>query len=59
MFDIKNESMQNIAQKLLETGVIVRDLTSYKQNAIRITIGRNEQNTKVFAQLDEVLEKLK
>ncbi|RWS45381.1 histidinol-phosphate transaminase, partial [Arcobacter suis] len=40
-------------------GVIVRDLTGYGQNAIRITIGRNEQNTKVFEQLDEVLEKLK
>ncbi len=50
---------RNIAQKLLERGVIVRDLTGYGQNAIRITIGRNEQNTKVFEQLDEVLENLK
>ena len=48
-----------VAQKLLETGVIVRDLTGYGQNAIRITIGRNEQNTKVFEQLDKVLENLK
>jgi len=48
-----------VAQKLLERGVIVRDLTGYGQNAIRITIGRNEQNTKVFEQLDEVLENLK
>ena len=48
-----------VAQKLLERGVIVRDLTGYGQNAVRITIGRNEQNTKVFEQLDEVLEKLK
>ncbi|MBY0540561.1 MAG: histidinol-phosphate transaminase [Campylobacterales bacterium] len=48
-----------VAQKLLEKGVIVRDLTGYGQNAIRITIGRAEQNTKVFEQLDEVLEKLK
>ena len=50
---------RTIAQKLLEKGVIVRDLTGYGQNAIRITIGRNEQNTKVFEQLDEVLENLK
>lgn len=50
---------KTVAQKLLERGVIVRDLTGYGQNAIRITIGRNEQNTKVFEQLDEVLEKLK
>jgi len=48
-----------VAQKLLEKGIIVRDLTSYKVNAIRITIGREEQNTKVFKVLDEVLEKLK
>jgi len=48
-----------VAQKLLERGVIVRDLTGYGQNAIRITIGRTEQNTKVFEQLDEVLENLK
>jgi histidinol-phosphate aminotransferase len=50
---------KTVAQKLLERGVIVRDLTGYRQNAIRITIGKNEQNTKVFEQLDEVLEKLK
>ena len=48
-----------VAQKLLERGVIVRDLTGYGQNAIRITIGRADQNTKVFSQLDDVLEKLK
>ena len=50
---------KEVAQKLLEKGVIVRDLTGYGQNAIRITIGRNEQNTKVFEQLDQVLENLK
>jgi histidinol-phosphate aminotransferase len=50
---------KEVAQKLLETGVIVRDLTGYGQNAIRITIGTNDQNTKVFKQLDEVLENLK
>ena len=48
-----------VAQKLLEKGVIVRDLTGYGQNAIRITIGTHDQNTKVFEQLDEVLENLK
>ena len=50
---------KTVAQKLLEKGVIVRDLTGYGQNAIRITIGRADQNTKVFSQLDDVLEKLK
>ena len=50
---------KEVAQKLLETGVIVRDLTGYGVNAIRITIGTTAQNTRVFSQLDDVLEKLK
>ena len=45
--------------KLLEKGMIVRDLTGYGLNAIRVTIGTNEQNTKLFKLLDEVLEELK
>ena len=49
----------DVAQNLLQRGVIVRDLTGYGVNAIRITIGSNEQNTKVFKVLDEVLEELK
>ena len=48
---------KDIAQKLLEKGVIVRDMTGYGFNAIRITIGTNEQNTKVFKVLDTILEK--
>jgi len=44
-----------VAQGLLERGVIVRDLTGYGVNAIRITIGSNEQNTRVFKVLDDVL----
>lgn len=49
----------DVAQKLLERGIIVRDLKSYSVNAIRITIGREDQNTKVFKVLDEVLDELK
>jgi len=45
-----------IALCLLKKGVIIRDLSSYGLNAIRITIGSNEQNTRVFKILDEVLE---
>ncbi|MGB5792355.1 histidinol-phosphate transaminase [Poseidonibacter sp.] len=52
-------SSKEVAQELLQRGIIVRDLTGYGVNAIRITIGSNEQNTKVFKILDEVLEKLK
>lgn len=52
-------SSKEVAQELLQKGVIVRDLTGYGVNAIRITIGSNEQNTRVFKVLDDVLEKLK
>ncbi len=48
-----------VAQALLEKGIIIRDLTSYGLNAIRITIGRKEQNQKVLSVLDEVLKSLK
>ncbi|MEA2019978.1 MAG: histidinol-phosphate transaminase [Campylobacterota bacterium] len=46
---------KDIAQKLLEKGVIVRDMTGYGFNAIRITIGTQEQNRRVFEVLDSVL----
>ncbi len=48
----------DVAQNLLERGVIVRDLTGYGVNAIRVTIGTNTQNTRVFKVLDEVLADL-
>ena len=48
-------SSKEIAQKLLERGVIVRDMTGYGFNALRITIGTDEQNTKVFKILDSIL----
>lgn len=46
---------KEIAQKLLEQGIIVRDMTGYGQNAIRITIGTKQQNKKVFKALDKLL----
>ncbi|WP_394952016.1 histidinol-phosphate transaminase [uncultured Helicobacter sp.] len=42
-----------LCQWLLERGVIVRDLASYSLNALRITIGTQEQNTRVFALIQE------
>ena len=48
-------SSKDISQKLLEKGVIVRDMTGYGFNAIRITIGTQTQNTQVFEILDIVL----
>ncbi len=44
-----------ISHKLLREGVIVRDLASYGLNAIRITIGTEEQNNRLFERLEEIL----
>ena len=44
-----------ISQYLLERGVIVRNLASYKINAIRITIGTEKQNERLFELLQEVI----
>lgn len=56
-FDNKYISSE-VAQHLLERGIIVRDLTGYGVNAIRVTIGTDAQNTKLFEVLDEVLDEL-
>jgi histidinol-phosphate aminotransferase len=45
-----------LSEKLLKKGIILRDLSSYKMNAIRITIGTNKQNTKVLEVLDKLLK---
>ena len=37
-----------IAQKLMEKGIIVRNLGAYGMNAIRVTIGTPEQNERFF-----------
>ena len=42
----KNSS--KIAQELLKKGMIVRDLSSYGLNAIRVTIGTSTQNDRFF-----------
>jgi histidinol-phosphate aminotransferase len=44
--DDKNSSQ--ISQKLMKKGIIVRDLSSYGMNAIRVTIGTPEQNSRFF-----------
>lgn len=48
-----------VAQELLENGIIIRDLTSYALNAIRITIGTKQQNKRVLLLLKEVLKNQK
>ncbi|MCD8476671.1 MAG: aminotransferase class I/II-fold pyridoxal phosphate-dependent enzyme, partial [Sulfurospirillum sp.] len=46
-FDASKNSAE-IAQKLMEKGIIVRNLGSYGMNAIRVTIGTPEQNARFF-----------
>ncbi|WP_041956155.1 histidinol-phosphate transaminase [Sulfurospirillum arsenophilum] len=43
-----NKNSGAIAQKLMEKGIIVRNLGSYGMNAIRVTIGTPEQNARFF-----------
>ncbi|MGH1600806.1 histidinol-phosphate transaminase [Campylobacter majalis] len=50
------ENSSQICQNLLKKGIILRDLKSYGLNAIRITIGKSEQNDKVIDELREILK---
>ncbi len=43
-----------IANKLLKKGIIVRDMASYGFDALRITIGKPEENDKVLKTLREI-----
>jgi histidinol-phosphate aminotransferase len=45
----------HISDKLLERGIIIRNLTSYGMNAIRITIGTKKQNDSFFKHFTEVI----
>ncbi|MFZ2889898.1 histidinol-phosphate transaminase [Sulfuricurvum sp.] len=49
----KNSS--EIAQELLKKGMIVRDLSSYGLNAIRVTIGTSVQNDRFFELTDPLV----
>jgi histidinol-phosphate aminotransferase len=44
-----------IADALFKEGVIIRNLASYKMNAIRITIGTQEQNNRFFEMFRKVI----
>jgi len=51
----KSKKSSEIAKLLLKKGIIIRDLTSYGVNGIRITIGTPEQNEKFFTNFQELL----
>lgn len=44
----ESSKSSEISQNLLKKGIIVRDLGAYGMNAIRVTIGTPEQNSKFF-----------
>jgi histidinol-phosphate aminotransferase len=54
LFDEKRDSTM-IADALLKRGVIIRNLASYKMNAVRITVGTKEQNDRLFEVLKRIL----
>lgn len=49
------QSSTEISNNLLKKGMIVRDLSGYGMNAIRVTIGMREQNDKFFELISEYL----
>ena len=51
----KERKASAVAEALLRRGVIVRDLSSYGMNALRITVGTPAQNDRLFEVMDEVL----
>jgi histidinol-phosphate aminotransferase len=45
----------NISDKLLRKGIIVRDLKGYSLNAIRVTIGKPEENSRFFKLFKDIM----
>ena len=52
-FKLKNAS--EICEKLLQKGIILRNLKSYNLNAVRITIGTPAQNRTLLKELKKLL----
>lgn len=50
-----NQNSTKISNLLLQRGMIVRDLASYNMNAIRVTVGTHEQNSRFFELVKELL----
>ena len=58
IFDNNIDSTQ-ISNSLLKRGVIIRNLASYGMNAVRITVGTEKQNNRLFQVLIEELSNAK
>ncbi len=53
---LKNgQNSTDISENLLKKGIIVRNLSSYNLNAIRITVGTKEQNDRLFEELEQLV----
>ncbi len=50
-----NRNSSEISNNLLKKGIIVRDLSSYDLNAIRITVGTAQQNDRLFEELEKLI----
>jgi len=51
----ETQNSSDLSAALLRRGMIVRDLSGYQMNAIRVTIGTSEQNTKFFKLFEELI----
>jgi len=51
----KNQDSSEISNALLKRGMIVRNLSGYGMNAIRVTVGKPEQNSRFFELIEELL----
>jgi len=50
-----DQNSTEISNLLLRKGMIVRDLSSYSMNAIRVTVGTKEQNSRFFDLASDIL----
>ncbi|PHQ64928.1 MAG: histidinol-phosphate transaminase [Sulfurimonas sp.] len=50
-----SQKSSEVADLLLKKGMIVRDLSGYGMNAIRVTVGTQEQNSRFFELTAEIL----
>ena len=50
-----NQNSSDLASSLLRQGMIVRDLSGYGMNAIRVTVGTSEQNDRFFELTSELI----
>ena len=50
-----NQNSTEIANSLLKQGMIVRDLSGYGMNSIRVTIGTSNQNSRFFELMNDLI----